>query len=167
MKRLLIDLEICEKCEECGIQCSYLQHPRNNGITSLREFAHFAVICRKCDDAPCVMSCPWKALEMQAYNMIKRYMMRCTSCKTCSRACPFGTIYPETIPFIISRCDYCLGRLPEGASPVCLASCSHGGIKYGEFEENKEERLYKVAEYLLVKTSLKWERIEEISAKKK
>lgn len=167
MKRLLIDLDICSKCDECGMLCSYIQHPQNNGITSLREFAHFAVICRKCDDAPCVASCPWEALEMQDYNMLKRYMMRCTSCKTCSRACPFGTIYPETIPFVISRCDYCLGRLKEGQSPVCLESCSHGGIKYGEFEENKEEHIFKASEYMVVKTALKWERIEDTPAKKK
>lgn len=161
MKKLLIDLDICSKCEECGMLCSYLQHPGNNGITSLREFAHFAIVCRRCDDAPCVNSCPWEALEMQPYNMLKRYMMRCTSCKSCSQACPFGVIYPETIPFIISRCDFCLGRLKEENTPVCLQSCTNNGIKYGEFEENKEEHIYKVSDYLFIKTDYKWERIEE------
>lgn len=147
--------------------CSYIQHPANNGITSLREFGHFAAVCRKCDDAPCVASCPWEALEMQDHNMLKRYMMRCTSCKSCSRACPFGVIYPETIPFVTSRCDYCLGRLRESDSPICLESCTHGGIRYGEFEENKPENVFKASEYLLVKTSYKWERIEEPPAKKR
>lgn len=161
MKKLLIDLDVCSKCEECGMLCSYLQHPGNNGITSLREFAHFAMVCRRCDDAPCVNSCPWEALEMQPYNMLKRYMMRCTSCKSCSQACPFGVIYPETIPFIISRCDFCLGRLKEENVPICLQSCTNNGIKYGEFEENKEEHIYKVSDYLFVKTDYKWERIEE------
>ena len=161
MKKLLIDLDVCSKCEECGMLCSYLQHPGNNGITSLREFAHFAMVCRRCDDAPCVNSCPWEALEMQPYNMLKRYMMRCTSCKSCSQACPFGVIYPETIPFIISRCDFCLGRLKEEDVPICLQSCTNNGIKYGEFEENKEEHIYKVSDHLFVKTDYKWERIEE------
>lgn len=166
MKRLLIDLDTCSKCEECGMLCSYMQHPANNGITSLREFAHFAIVCRMCDDAPCVASCPWEALEMQSYNMLKRYMMRCTSCKSCSRACPFGVIYPETIPFIISRCDFCLGRVQDDRVPICLESCAPGGIKYGEFEESREERIYKVSDYLLVKTAYKWERVEEPSKKR-
>ena len=99
--------------------------------------------------------------------MLKRYMMRCTSCKTCAGACPFGTIYPETIPFIIARCDYCLGRLEAGESPVCLASCSHGGITYGEFTESADEKIFAVSDHLLVKTALQWEREEALPAKKK
>jgi len=170
--------------------CSYIQHPGNNGITTLREFAHFAVVCRRCDDAPCVASCPWEALELQpapypseasgtgpapypapsdagqasgagSTNMLKRHMMRCTSCKNCSRACPFGAIYPETIPFVISRCDYCIGRLRDGEVPICLQSCTPGGIQYGEFEEKKEEGIFQASDHLMIKTTFKWERAEE------
>jgi Fe-S-cluster-containing dehydrogenase component len=125
---------------------------------SLLEFAHFALVCRRCEDSPCVAACPWEALEFQKYNSLKRYMMRCTSCKSCSKACPFGVIYPETIPFVIARCDYCLGRLQEGQSPVCLEMCSHGGVRFGDFEENKAENIFRISDYLLVKTNFTWER---------
>jgi len=166
MKKLLIDLDICAKCEECDMQCSYIQHPGNNGITALREFAHFALICRKCDDEPCVASCPWEALEKQQDRVLKRYLMRCTSCKSCSRGCPFGVIFPETIPFIASRCDFCLGRLKDGREPVCIASCAHGGVRYGEIEEKPDGQIYRVSDNLLVKSTFKWERAEETPAHK-
>lgn len=158
MKRLLIDLDTCSTCRDCGAICSYIQHPSNNGIISLLEFAHFALVCRRCEDSPCVAACPWEALEFQKYNSLKRYMMRCTSCKSCSKACPFGVIYPETIPLVIARCDYCLGRLQEGQSPVCLEMCTHGGIRFGDFEENKAENIFRISDSLLVKTTFKWER---------
>ena len=168
MKRLLIDLDACSDCHECGAICSYIQHPANNGILSLLEFAHFALVCRRCEDSPCVAACPWKALEFQPYNSLKRYMMRCTSCKSCSRACPFGVIYPETIPFVVSRCDYCLGRLKGDSSPICLEMCTHNGIRFGEFEEKKEENIFKVSDLILIKTSYKWEgRGKELPIKKR
>lgn len=167
MKRLLIDLDICSECKDCGMLCSYIRHPSNNGVSSLREFAHFSVVCRRCDDAPCVASCPWSALELiKDTNALKRHMMRCTSCKSCSRACPFGVIYPETIPLVVSRCDYCLGRLKGDESPICLESCGAGGLKFGEFEENKDEGVFRASEYLLVKTNFKWERLIELPKKK-
>jgi hypothetical protein len=36
--------------------------------------------------------------------------------------------------------------------------CKNGGIRFGEFEEKKEESIFKISEYLLVKTHFKWER---------
>lgn len=168
MRKLLIDLDVCSSCDECAALCSYIQHPSNSGILSLIEFAHFALVCRRCEDSPCVASCPWDALEFQKYNSLKRYMMRCTSCKSCSKACPFGVIYPETIPFVISRCDYCLGRLKEGESPICLELCTNKGIRFGEFDENKENDVFSISEYLLVKTNHKWDsRGAEIPVKKR
>ena len=40
-KRLFVDLEVCDKCKECKVCCSYFYHPQGNGITSLSEFAAF------------------------------------------------------------------------------------------------------------------------------
>ena len=165
MKKLLIDLEHMADCKECGKKCSYVYHVWNDGMTALRELAHFAVVCRRCDDEPCVAACPWEALEKQQDRILKRYSMRCTSCKSCSYACPFGTIYPETIPFLVSRCDGCLGRLKEGENPFCVSGDSHTGVQYGEFEENKAENIYQITEHLLVKSTLQWQR--EVPEKKR
>ena len=156
MKKLLIDLDAVEKDKDAKIECSYFYHPYNNGLLRIYELANFAVVCRKCEDAPCVASCPKDALEKDEHKVLRRYSMRCVSCKTCSHACPFGTIYPETIPYLISQCDYCIERL-EGDKPTCVKSAAPGAIQFGDFEEDKEKGIFAISDKLLVKVK-KWER---------
>ena len=100
MRRLLVDLEVCDKCPECVVKCSYIYHPDNIGIAGVRELATFATICHRCEDAPCVSACYKDALERQENGLIKRYNMRCVSCKSCTVACPFGVIFSELLPYL-------------------------------------------------------------------
>ena len=140
MKRLFIDLEICKKCEKCVIECSYYNHyPNNNGITSLREKVQYALICKQCEEAPCVEACPREALEKQEDGSLKRYNMLCIGCNSCVLACPFGTIYPELIPYLDSICDYCKKRFKDAY--LCIETCPYGAVEFKEFEENKEKNI--------------------------
>jgi Fe-S-cluster-containing hydrogenase component 2 len=163
MKRLFVDLEICDKCQDCKVCCDYFYHPQNNGISSLREYATFATICRHCEQAPCVNSCYHDALERAPDGHIKRYKMRCTSCKSCSLACPFGVIFEDFIPYLDSCCDYCLGLVDK--LPRCVGSCPQNAIQVKEIEENLEQNIYFVGQHLAVHTP-KWSR-EDIKLKKK
>ena len=163
MKRLFIDLDICNSCAECRVSCDYFYHPQNNGISSLREYATFATICRHCEEAPCVNSCYHNALERAPDGHIKRYKMRCTSCKCCSVACPFGIIFQDFIPYLDSSCNYCLGRSTE--LPKCAASCPEKAIEIKEIVEDIEKDIYLVGDNLAVH-SRKWSR-EDIQPSKK
>ncbi|MBN2531813.1 MAG: 4Fe-4S binding protein [Spirochaetales bacterium] len=131
-KRLFIDLDICNsgKCEACDIQCSYFYHNQNNGIISVAELATYYLICRKCEEPHCVNACPREALEQQKEkgNLLIRHSMRCISCKSCSLACPYGTIYPENVPYITHVCDYCLDRRDMDNEPLCIRTCRHKAL---------------------------------------
>ena len=162
-KRLYIDLDICNGCRECRIACDYFYHPQNNGVASLREYATFATICRHCEEAPCVNSCYHHALERAPDGHLKRYKMRCTSCKSCSVACPFGIIFQDFIPYLDSACDHCVGQGSQ--IPKCVASCPEGALAVKEIEEDPEKNIYLVGESLAVH-SRKWSR-EAVSPKKK
>lgn len=151
-KRLFIDLEKCRQCETCKATCSYFYHPFNDGILHLRELAEFGATCRQCEKAPCVTACPTDALEKQKDGVVKRYNLRCVACRTCCYACPFGVILPELIPYAVSRCDFCIGRLAEGEVPICLGGCPEGAIQYGEFEADPKEKRFQVGEHLIVHT---------------
>lgn len=169
-KRLFVDLEKCASCEECRVCCDYFYHPQNNGITSLREYATFATICRHCEEAPCVNSCYHDALTRAQDGHIKRYKMRCTSCKSCSVACPFGIIFQDFIPYLDSRCDFCIGPADVKAHghtplPKCVTTCPERAIEIKETGESLEQNIYFVGENLAVHT-LKWSR-EDIQPPKK
>jgi Fe-S-cluster-containing dehydrogenase component len=170
MKRLFIDLDKCNKCPECVITCSYMYHPQpltessigpyragNIGITSLREYATFSLFCRHCEEAPCVNACYHDALEKQQDGHLKRYKLRCTSCKSCSIACPFGVIIVDFIPYLDSHCDYCIGRTSK--EPDCIKSCSYKAIEFKDVEEDPENNIYLLGNRLAVK-SRKWSREE-------
>ena len=157
--KLLLDLDICEKCNECTAKCSYYYHPQNDGVIALRELATFSVVCRKCNEGTCVLSCPQDALERLDTGIVKRYNMRCISCKSCSYACPFGTIYPEVIPYLVSKCDYCGDRSQD--VPLCVKTCSkEGAIKVvEEIQEEPEKGIYKVTDNLYVHATNFWVRV--------
>ncbi len=160
MKRVFIDLDLLDGLEEekdLEIECSYPYHPNNEGVQSLRELASYAVICRKCEEASCVLSCPVEALEKDEEGILRRYNMRCISCKSCAVACPFGTIYPEVIPYGVSRCDFCIDRLKQGEDPLCVRTSPDGVIQYIEIEPDESKDIYKVGDHLVV-TCKAWKR---------
>lgn len=154
MKRLYLDLEKCNKCQECAVKCSYFYHPQNNGIVFLREFATFSLICRHCEQGLCVASCPQDALEKQPDNIIKRYNMRCVSCKSCLIACPFGTIIPEIITYKTAKCDFCLAQNIE---PSCIKGCPDKAIEYKEVNEDKKNHIFMINDKLVVR-AISWKK---------
>jgi Fe-S-cluster-containing dehydrogenase component len=99
-------------------------------MLGLRERATFALLCRRCEYASCVIACPFDAIERQGDGIIKRYNLRCVSCKLCAHACPFGTIYLDMLPFYETQCDTCLGSNANGGEPPCVASCERSALEY-------------------------------------
>ncbi|MBU1694814.1 MAG: 4Fe-4S ferredoxin [Verrucomicrobia bacterium] len=156
-KRLFIDLEKCTDCAKCEVQCAYFYRPKatDHGALALRELANFAIFCRRCEDASCVAACRFEALERQEDGVLKRYNLRCVSCKCCSHACPFGTILPDTLPFYVTNCDFCLQK--EGVEPPCVVSCVNKAIEYREVAESAKEGIFIVNDWLAVH-SPRWDK---------
>ncbi len=159
-KRLVIDLDICDQCDRCGVTCSYFYRPRStdNGVLALRERATFELICRRCEEPSCIDACPYNALERQSDGVLKRHNLRCVSCKLCVHACPFGTIYPDMVPFYVTPCNFCLG--PSETEPPCALSCGLGALVYREVDPD-EPRLHIIDDHLAVR-SAKWIKREEL-----
>ena len=157
-KRLVIDLNNCDACETCEVECTYFFRPKltDHGILALREMATFLFVCRRCEDPACVAACRFEALERQEDGVLKRHNMRCVSCKCCSHACPFGTIYPDALPFYATNCDFCASK-PE-QQPPCVLSCTRGAIEFRDVAED-EEGIHLAGENLAVRAP-KWDKTD-------
>jgi len=142
---ILIDLEKCYECGDCTVQCSYPLHHGKTSFITLIETAIRKITCRHCEDAPCVISCPTKALAKQDEGLTRAGML-CTSCKTCLIACPFGVNTLETVNFEKAPCDLC-----EGREITCVKTCSKKAITEGNFKEDAEKNIYKVADGIYAK----------------
>ena len=157
-KRIVLDITKCEGCELCTVDCGYFYRPHradaDQGIQTLKERATFAIVCRRCENASCVASCPYDALERQADGTIKRFNLRCVSCKLCTQGCPFGTIYPEMVGFYVTPCDYCIDR--PSKEPPCVWGCVNDAIAYREVDSN-EQNMHIIDEHLAV-IAPKWEK---------
>jgi Fe-S-cluster-containing dehydrogenase component len=165
-QRLYVDLDICARgeCDHCEIQCSYYYHtqkPGNNGIVSVAELATYALVCRRCEEPHCVNACPENALEQQKDKgkLLMRHSARCISCKSCSLACPYGTIYPENVPLLIHNCDFCLDRRDQQDEPLCIKTCPHGALSLKSGDSALDENTFLVGDHLIVhSTHWKWEK---------
>lgn len=155
-KKLFIDLDICnsDQCDECVVDCSYFYHPVNNGMISLIELATYVLVCRKCEEPHCINACPKDALEKleEPDGMLVRHTVRCVSCRSCSHACPYGTIYPELTPHLTNICDYCEGR----DEFTCVPTCPYGALSVVD-DTFEGENVFKVGSRI-VAHSIHWDK---------
>ena len=156
VKKLFIDLDICnsDQCDECVVDCSYFYHPVNNGMISLIELATYVLVCRKCEEPHCINACPKEALEKleEPDGMLVRHTVRCVSCRSCSHACPYGTIYPELTPHLTNICDYCEGR----DEFTCVPTCPYGALSVVD-DTFEGENVFKVGSRI-VAHSIHWDK---------
>jgi len=156
-KRFLVDLEACAACPDCVAKCDYFYRLENHGVLSVRERAALSVVCRRCENPLCISACTREALEKDASGILRRHNMLCVGCKSCSVACPFGTLLPETIPYMVSVCDYCQGNLQDDKDLICVKTCPLNAIRFGTVEEDVSLHNYDVDEHL-VAHALPWKK---------
>ncbi len=140
-KKVVCDIDHCIECKTCASACFY----GHQGVPAVAygEMPEVAapVICRQCDDAPCVAACPVEAMYRDEQGIVHRRRFLCIGCTSCAFACPFGVIDRNLSFHTVGKCDLCMDRVPEGLQPRCVASCPTGALKFAEYEEVEKEGL--------------------------
>ena len=98
--------------------------------------------CLHCVDPSCVSACPVKAMKKDEKTGVVSYNKdACIGCRYCVAACPFGVprfTYDSATP-VISKCQLCQHRWPEGKYAACAEVCPTGATLFGKVSDIKAE----------------------------
>jgi len=140
-KFIVVDANLCTGCETCESVCSFCHdgefNPINTRIHRIRiePILNVALACQKCDEAPCIRSCPEHALDKDDEGSIVVDEDKCNGCGFCVRACDFGVMSLHLDTMKALTCDLCEGMKedfidPEVGKkePQCIAVCPKEAI---------------------------------------
>jgi len=129
-KEILLRPERCILCYACEVACAR-EHGGRGNIQVIRTASGMGVpiLCRHCEEAPCVSVCTAGALERRDGSI---YLMeeKCTGCELCLLACPFGAVMLDSEHKRAYKCDLCLHRQEGGREPACTLTCPSGALVY-------------------------------------
>ena len=131
-RKLLLDPARCIGCRSCAAAC-FLGHADRPGLAyeAVARSDAMPAICRQCEEAPCVEACPNDAMYKDASGIVRRSPVRCTGCRSCLLACPFGVIDSEIVQDQVGKCDLCADRTGGGQKlPRCVAVCPSGALRF-------------------------------------
>jgi len=129
---LIVDAEKCTGCRLCEVYCSLEKTGTCNParsrvrVISWEEHGlHVPSMCQHCEDAPCILVCPVKAISKDRDSgMVRTDPKVCIGCKICLMTCPFGAPSIDPVELKVTRCDLCDGN------PVCASICSTRALSY-------------------------------------
>jgi carbon-monoxide dehydrogenase iron sulfur subunit len=142
--RIKVNPHLCSGCLSCMTTCSmvnesYASLSAARVQVSLRPFdgPHEITLCRQCARPRCQEACPEGAIVRDADTLhpsddclVVDYD-RCTNCRACIEACPFGAMFWNPISARVIKCELCNG------DPQCVQACPTGALAIQKGEENE------------------------------
>lgn len=135
-KLLVLTPSKCNGCRSCELTCSVA----GEGVASLSQSRikvvafedddfYVPVVCQQCQTPYCARVCPSAALVKNHETGFVEYReSRCSGCKMCLIACPFGAI-GLSLRGKVLKCDLCQG------DPACVRVCQPKALVYGYPDE--------------------------------
>lgn len=149
MKEIFVRMDRCMGCRSCEMACA-VEHsasksiygspdetprPRKRLYVEAAAGQRIPIICRHCEDAPCVLVCRTGAMTQDPVTrIVTRNPERCVGCWMCVMVCPYGVIGREKEGRRAVKCDRC----PDHELPVCVSACPTRSLVFVEEEEFAE-----------------------------
>jgi tetrathionate reductase subunit B len=154
---MAIDLERCIGCGACTVACK-AEHGIGAANFRLRvgevvfgdqarpfvETLHAQ--CYHCEKPLCVPVCPTGATYVDRLTgTVQIDPDRCSGCKACVVACPYGMRHVDPDYGFIDKCSFCVqrnldgqsvpGRVAEGLLPACVDVCPSQARIFGDLDD--------------------------------
>ena len=139
-KEIFVLPEKCLGCHTCELACA-VEHSRAKSLYGamaekpgpksrvyvewVRLDLNMPVLCRHCEDAPCMHACIAGAISRQGEVVITN-PDKCIGCWTCVMVCPYGVIGRHLEEHKAYRCDRC----PDRDVPACVSACPANALVY-------------------------------------
>lgn len=150
MYQIFVRPERCLGCRSCEISCA-VEHSKEKDLFAAvlqprppmrRLFVESSdevcmpVLCRHCEDAPCLNACISGCIYRDEKGFVRRHKERCVGCWTCVMMCPFGVITRDGEDHIAVKCDRC-HRLE---TPACVSACPTGALVLADIDNMSREK---------------------------
>jgi len=158
--QILVRLDRCLGCHSCELACviahsnsgtlhqaiAETERPQRRIFVETAAGFKAPILCRHCEDAPCVRACPSGALSFDHTSGAVRYQnLRCLGCSLCVLACPMGVIQQHHDQKHIVKCDRCTHL----EFPACVSSCPTHALSWQTTNDYSAIRRQEVGRRLL------------------
>lgn len=117
-KRLsIVDVDKCVGCQSCMFACNrrFAEAGLSRSAIHIKSAGGFergfvVVVCRACQEPPCMKVCPTNALAFRNGGGVDLTTRKCIGCQNCVEACPFNAIFWDDAankPIICVYCGFC------------------------------------------------------------
>jgi len=148
---MVIDTRTCVGCSACAIACKTENQVADGHsrvwIRTLTSGWYPALAmtvrserCNQCTDAPCVRVCPTGASYYGPGGIVLVDPDKCTGCKACIAACPYGARFIDPATHTADKCTLCVHRLENDVpTTACQEICPTESIHVGDLADPSSE----------------------------
>lgn len=144
---MVVDTTTCVGCAACVIACK-TENAVADGYSrdwifteTTGRFPDLAMTiqserCMHCEDAPCISSCPTGASHYGPGGIVLVNQDKCSGCKACIAACPYGARFIDPNVGAIDKCTFCAHRIVNGIpTTACQDICPTESIHFGDLND--------------------------------
>ncbi len=161
-KEIFVKTDNCTGCQNCRLACA-VEHSQSKRLFAalgetvkprprvyvewLPDNTKVPILCRHCEDAPCVHACISGAITRSDQGIVLTHTDKCIGCWTCVMVCPYGVIGRDPAISKAYRCDRC----PDLEIPACVTACPTQALVYETVNNFSKARRKTVSRQLVTR----------------